>query len=37
MMIRWTKQGERILVDDEGKEIKIGTVRILKNEQKKRT
>ena len=29
-MIRWTKEGDRILVLSNGKEIKIGGVRIIR-------
>ena len=31
--IRWTKQGERVLVLPNGKEVKIGTVAIKKPEK----
>ncbi len=34
MTIKWTKQGERILILPNGKEIKIGTVSIKKSNKK---
>ena len=34
MTIRWTKQGERVLVLPNGKKVKIGTVKIDKSNKK---
>jgi len=35
MTIRWTKRGERVLVLPNGKEVKIGTVKIDRPDKKK--
>ncbi len=34
MTIKWTKQGERVLVLPNGREIKIGTVKIDRSDKK---